>query len=317
MSEEKKVQAVVGQPVQIKLQSMVGSTGYGWYLARLDGGLALSSAIVTPTAPGVAPVNHQFDFMAVAAGPFKVEFQLLAPWRPGEAADTEVYEVDIAPPRKSAKEDIEASMAGRDFIKATSVNVGQAQTDPSTVLKYAAPMATATSMLDYAAPMTQAASLAVPQTCILYAVPMTRMSAQTLAAQRGTLAATTMIAYAAPVGPNTMALGAGYAAQSIDPCLQTLGMTQCPQPVYAAPMAIPTMVAPYAAPCTTIQSAPTMVQPYAAPWPNMQVLYAAPMAQGQSVQPLYAAPMTQNPQPLYAAPTTIMRYAAPYMPGCC
>jgi hypothetical protein len=265
--EGKTIAVVVGQPVQINLQSMAGSTGYGWYLTRLDGGLALSSTAVIPTAQGIAPVSHQFSFIATKAGSYNVVFDLLAPWRPTEIADSETYVVTISEPRKTAKEDIEAGMAGRQFLKTSSASVGQQTLDYSTVLKYAAPMVQS----------------ALPQS-IIYAAPMTRIPDPW-----GNLAAATMIAYAAPVGP-TMVAATGYAAKMADPCLQN----QC-QPQYNA-----------------------MIQPYAAPWPNAQLLYAAPMAQSgqcQCPQPMYAAPMSQPLQPLYAAPM-VMRYAAPYYPGC-
>jgi hypothetical protein len=267
---QKTVLAVIGQPIQISLQSMVGSTGYGWYLTSLDDGVALSSAVIVPTATGIAPVIHQFDFIATKTGTFKVQFQLLAPWRPGEPGDTELYVVTVSAPKKSAKEEIEAQMAGRDFIRASSVNLGQSMTEPSTVLKYAAPMAQAAPSMTvkYAAPMVQAPQ---PQP-IIYAAPMTR-------AQSGTLSAATMIAYAAPVGP-TMVAATGM--QSVDPCLQS----------------------------QYLQQNAAMMQPYAAPWPNTQLLYAAPMtASGQW-------PCSQPVQPMYAAPM-VLRYAAPYNPGCC
>jgi Chagasin family peptidase inhibitor I42 len=260
---KKTITAVIGQPVQVNLQSMAGSTGYGWYLTHLDGGLALSSVAIVPTAPGIAPVSHQFSFIAITAGTYTLSFSLLAPWRPNEEADNETYTVTITAPKKSAKEDIEAGMAGREFLRATSATVGQAVSDVSTVLKYAAPMVQSVQpqSLIYAAPMVQVQSVQ-PQS-LIYAAPMTRIGGQF-----GNAAAT-MIAYAAPIGPSTVA-ATGY-----DPCLYAQQYSIC--------------------------------QPYAAPWPNPQLLYAAPMTQsGQCQCP---------PQPMYAAPM-IMRYAAPYNPGC-
>ncbi|HEX2954730.1 MAG TPA: protease inhibitor I42 family protein [Bacillota bacterium] len=96
MSEQ--LEATVGQPLQITLQSMVGSTGYGWYLSQLNGGVVLSSAEIQATAPGIAPVNHIFNFLAVEAGTFDLAFQLIAPWRPGEPGNISHYEVVVKNP---------------------------------------------------------------------------------------------------------------------------------------------------------------------------------------------------------------------------
>lgn len=90
------IQTKVGQTLQITLQSMVGSTGYGWYLSKLDGGLALSSAHIQPSAPGIAPVTHTFNFLAVEAGTFNLRFDLIAPWMPGDPGETKSYKVTIS-----------------------------------------------------------------------------------------------------------------------------------------------------------------------------------------------------------------------------
>ena len=124
MAESKEIQAVVGQPVQIILQSMAGSTGYAWYLSELEGGLVLSGTSTYATGAGVSPINHAFDFLAVKAGKFKLAFELLAPWRTSEPGDTESYDVTIEAPKQSAADDIESAMQGRAFIPASAVNVG-------------------------------------------------------------------------------------------------------------------------------------------------------------------------------------------------
>ena len=89
------IQTTVGQTLSITLQSMVGSTGYGWYLSKLNGGLALASANIQATAPGIAPVIHTFNFLAVEEGTFNLSFNLIAPWMPGEPADIKNYEVTV------------------------------------------------------------------------------------------------------------------------------------------------------------------------------------------------------------------------------
>jgi hypothetical protein len=266
--ETKKITASVGQPVQIKLQSMAGSTGYSWYLTELDGGLVLSSAIVVPTAPGIAPVNHVFDFLAEKAGSFKVVFELKAAWRPGEKADTEVFEVEISEKKKTPQEDIEAAMAGREFVKASATSVG-AQVENSQILKYAAPMSAATSIV-YAAPMAQP----VPQN----------------GPQLASVVAATMIAYAAPIGPSTVAF---RQPPAVDPCLT------CPPPVgvqilYAAPWTGPQQPPVAADPCQCSPVNALCPSPCPGPLPK----YAAPMPGGMR----YAAPWPGGPIMRYAAP---------------
>jgi hypothetical protein len=306
----KTINAIVGQPVQINLQSMAGSTGYGWYLTKLEGGLALSSVSIVPTAPGIAPVSHQFSFIAITAGTFTISFSLLAPWRPDEEADNETYTVTITAPKKSAKEDIEAGMAGREFLRAASATVGQPVSDVSAVLKYAAPMVQSVQpqSLIYAAPMVQSVQ---PQS-LIYAAPMVQnVQPQSLI-------------YAAPMVQNVQPQPIIYAAPMSRVGGQ-YGNSAATMIAYAAPVGPSTVAAMGYDPCQAAAQQYSMMQPYAAPWPNAQLLYAAPMAQsGQSactINALYAVPMVQNsqcqypPQPMYAAPM-IMRYAAPYNPGC-
>jgi hypothetical protein len=323
MTEPKKITAFVGQPVQITLQSMAGSTGYSWYLTTLDGGLALSCTTTAPTGPGIAPVNQTFDLLAIKDGTYKVVFELMAPWRPGESGDTAVYEIEISQTLKSAADEISKAMDGRAFTNAQAVNVGDAA-NASAVLKYAVPMSygnagTAPPQVIYAAPMVQAASLNAMTPQVVYAAPM---------AQSSPVAAMTtpQVVYAAPM------------AQSSPVAAMT-----CPQVVYAAPMAQASTMAAQpgqlgfadpatmaaqanmiaaqnlaAAPITVLYAAP-MTQAAGLNTAPITVLYAAPITQaaGLNTAPitvLYAAPITAGAQPLYAAPMVI-RYAVPSAMG--
>jgi len=372
-SKEKQIELVVGQPVQITLQSMAGSTGYSWFLSKLSGGLALSYTTSTSTAsvPGqIAPTNQIFSFLATSKGSSEIEFSLIAPWRPGEAQDTEKYEVKITEPKKTAADDIAAAMKGRDFISASAVNVA----DPNMQIKYAAPMAQPAPMIEYAAPMAQAqaqpvlkyaAPMAQASACGLgtpamvppYAAPMSQVQPSytpidpCLDPRNSGLAARTMIAYAAPIGPSTVAVmdpclgprNTALAAKTMiayaapvgpatvavmDPCLDPRNTALAARTMiaYAAPVGPSTVAAmdPCLDPRNTALAARTMIlyaapvaamnqiQPvYAAPMSQAQPLYSAPMSQACPVQPMYAAPLSQA-QPLYAAPM-MPRYAAP----CC
>ncbi len=331
-TEKKQIELVVGQPVQITLQSMAGSTGYSWFLTKLSGGLALSDTTSVPTAtvPGqIAPINQIFSFLAISKGTNEVEFSLIAPWRPSEVQDTEVYQVTIKEPEKTAAEEIESAMKGREFISASAVNVGAAG-----VIKYAAPMVCGCGPVmvpPYAAPVTQAQPLyAAPMTQAqpVYAAPM----AQALPAARpvayvptdpcldprnSVLAANTMIAYAAPVGPSTMAV--------MDPCLDPRNSILAANTMiaYAAPVGPSTMAVmdPCLDPRNSVLAASTMIA-YAAPVvakdpcldPRNSVLAANTMiAYAAPVGPSTVAAMRMNPTAaagniLYAAPYTSYRY---------
>ncbi|VFQ45928.1 protease inhibitor I42 family protein [Desulfoluna butyratoxydans] len=266
MSQEKCVTAIVGQPLQIVLQSNVGSTGYGWYLSFLDGGIALFGSCVTPASSAYGgPSNHAFDFVALKEGTYKVEFILIAPWRMEEPAQTETYTIEIKAPSKTAADDIEEAMKSQRFTSADAVSP---ESGPSMVLKYATPMAS--PVLKYAAPM---GGMDASATMLAYAAPMASAGQATCAS------CGPVILYAAPMAQANMATVTNlYAA----PMAQANAMTQ-PMPMYAAPLGACTTD-----PCTAAAS--------------VNMLYQAPMMQANAMaQPVYAAPMTQ-PMPMYAAP---------------
>ena len=246
MTATKKVTAIVGQPLQIVLQSSVGSTGYGWYLTALDGGLALYASCVHPSTPGVygAPSKHAFDFLAIKEGTFTVEFSLLAPWRLDEPAQTETYEIEIKVPAKTASEDIEEAMQSQRFTNAEAVSPESAS---SIIMKYASPMIP--TVLKYAAPMNMTMDGSPP-----------------------------ILAYAAPSVPSMAAT-----CQPGDPCQATLPpftilyaapMTQ-PMPMYAAPAA--NQAQALSAPSNMLYAAPPAYRTTQAMTAPVQSLYAAPM----------------------------------------
>ncbi|MCG8636572.1 MAG: protease inhibitor I42 family protein [Desulfobacterales bacterium] len=265
MSDVRKLTAIVGQPLQIVLQSHVGSTGYGWYLSELDGGIVLSDSCVHPSShmPGAAS-SHSFDFLAVKAGSFKAVFQMIAPWRPSEPAQTETYEIEIKAPEKTPEADIDAAMKSDEFV---GPKAAAGDTCGPTVLKYATPMAS--PVLKYAAPM---ASSTHP--VLKYAAPI-------------------MVEYAAP-------MAATAAPQETAPA-----HLPCPPYHYSHPdprILNPQVTILYAAPVTAGGSHPQPM--YAAPIPQPHTvypMYAAPLhraypvyAAPPSVMPPYAAPYTSD-----------------------
>jgi hypothetical protein len=282
MSEPLEV--VVGQPLQITLQSMMGSTGYGWYLSKLDGGIMLSSATIQPIGPGIVPVLHIFDFIGAEAGTFNLEFKLAAAWRPGEPGDTKSYEVTVKNPEKTAAEDIETAMKGRSFVDSSVLNG-----DSAMIVKYAAPI----TSIKYAAPMSQCdpsnAGFSVYPS-VVYAAPLSQATAANMS-----FSANPAVVYAAPMSqaaPSNIAFGAN------------------PTVVYAAPMS-------QAAPSNMAYGAYPYVV-YAAP---MSQAASSAVANGAYPNVIYAAPMIQNALPAmiqpYAAPMFQVLYAAPFRTGCC
>jgi hypothetical protein len=63
--EEKAIVAYQGKSFKVTLQSMIGSTNYGWCLMSMPAGIVLAGQVNEPTAQGIAPVNQVFYFIAV------------------------------------------------------------------------------------------------------------------------------------------------------------------------------------------------------------------------------------------------------------
>ena len=66
-----------GKRFTVELQSMLGSSGFGWSLTGLSKGIALLNTTTTPStfARMVAPVIQKFEFVAVAAPEDKAEIE--------------------------------------------------------------------------------------------------------------------------------------------------------------------------------------------------------------------------------------------------
>ena len=69
----KEMIVLQGKSFSIDLQSMLGSTCWGWCLTRLPQGIALIGMETIPTAAGVAPVIQRFWFGALSAVKDKAE----------------------------------------------------------------------------------------------------------------------------------------------------------------------------------------------------------------------------------------------------
>jgi len=97
---EKKTSNIIGQvghSFDIILESMAGSTGYGWCLKSMPSGVELISTDEMPVKKGIAPVRQIFTFAALK--PLKnglIEFDLLCLYNLClEPADHASFQIDV------------------------------------------------------------------------------------------------------------------------------------------------------------------------------------------------------------------------------
>ena len=123
MITKEKINAEVGHLVNISLQSKVGSTGYGWELAKLDGGVHFLDVNVShPTRIGGSS-EHVFQFRAVHEGTAIIEFVLAAPWKI-EDTDPEIeihYEITVVKKAESDSETENLKLKG--FVGKPTVSI--------------------------------------------------------------------------------------------------------------------------------------------------------------------------------------------------
>lgn len=62
---ENSIKAYQGRSFSVTLQSMIGSTNYGWCLTSLPSCFVLKGQVNQPTVKGIGPVNQVFYFMTV------------------------------------------------------------------------------------------------------------------------------------------------------------------------------------------------------------------------------------------------------------
>lgn len=103
-NEELKIE--VGQVFDISLESMMGSTGYGWELCELTGPISLIGISVVPTATGIAPVNQVFMFRGTAVGKGEIAFILTAAWKLEDPIEKIVYQVEVIEQEKPTEDDL-------------------------------------------------------------------------------------------------------------------------------------------------------------------------------------------------------------------
>jgi predicted secreted protein len=124
MTKEKneEVKIEVGQVIDISLESMMGSTGYGWELAELTGSVYLIGITVVPSQNGsIGPVNQQFHFKGAKVGKAKITFVLTAAWKVEDPIKTLTYEIIVKEAEKPSEDDLKLE----GFVAAPRANVSQ------------------------------------------------------------------------------------------------------------------------------------------------------------------------------------------------
>jgi hypothetical protein len=113
----------VGHSFDIILESMVGSTGYGWCLKHMPAGVELISTDNMPIRAGIAPTRQIFTFAAIK--PLKrgtIEFDLLCLYDLSrESADHQIYLVDIHD--KDENDALKNEIGGQKFLKGSGAMV--------------------------------------------------------------------------------------------------------------------------------------------------------------------------------------------------
>lgn len=73
---ENSIKAFQGRSFSVTLQSMIGSTNYGWCLTSLPSCFVLTGQVNRPTVRGIGPVNQVFYFMTVGMPKSRVTLPL-------------------------------------------------------------------------------------------------------------------------------------------------------------------------------------------------------------------------------------------------
>lgn len=111
--------AVVNHSFDIIIESMVGSTGYGWSLKTLPQGVALISIENIPSRVGIGSTKQIFTFAALS--PLKngeLEFDLLCLFDLNRSvADTLIYNIEIQ--EKDENDKLANEIGGQKFLKGT------------------------------------------------------------------------------------------------------------------------------------------------------------------------------------------------------
>jgi hypothetical protein len=133
MTIQEEVTIEVGQSVDVSLESMMGSTGYGWELASLKGNVNLVGISVQPTSTRpIAPVIQVFSFRGVGEGSGKAVFVLTAPWKVEKPKKEVVYTFNVV---KAEDADTDDALRLEGFTASPTATV-RAAASGGTVMLY-------------------------------------------------------------------------------------------------------------------------------------------------------------------------------------
>lgn len=88
--------AEIGHVIDISLESMMGSTGYGWQLDGMKGYVNLLAITVQNSSRRMGPIEQIFSFIPTGTGKAVVTFVLAASWKEEEEpVKTIEYEITV------------------------------------------------------------------------------------------------------------------------------------------------------------------------------------------------------------------------------
>ena len=96
---DQKVVVLEGKVFTIELQSMLGSTGYGWCLSQLPKGIIFEGEDRIPAAQGVAPIMQKFYFGVSSAEETEAEitFVMACTFEPAKVTGEHKVSLTIIP----------------------------------------------------------------------------------------------------------------------------------------------------------------------------------------------------------------------------
>jgi predicted secreted protein len=121
-NEDLKIE--VGQAIDISLESMMGSTGYGWEVSELTGSVYLFGITTTPSQSGtIGPVTQSFHLRGAKVGKGKITFVLTAAWKVEDPIKILTYDFIVTEAKKPSEDDLKLD----GFVAAPQANVRQPQ----------------------------------------------------------------------------------------------------------------------------------------------------------------------------------------------
>lgn len=105
--KDENIEIEIGQVIDVSLESMMTSSGYGWELSELSGPVYLIGISTIPSSgAAIAPVTQVFHIRGIEIGKAKVSFVLTAPWKIEEPIQIVTYQIKIIEAKKPTDDDL-------------------------------------------------------------------------------------------------------------------------------------------------------------------------------------------------------------------